>query len=234
VRADGANLQVTLDRARRELQEAEDAIVALTLRAPRGGLMVIRDHPWEARKFQAGDPAWVGMPLALIPEPSSLRVEAALADVDDGRVRLGMPARIVLDAYPSTTYSGRVTEISAVAQESARLSMRRAFRVIVALDKIEPGRMRPGLSARVLIRRDEKASALLVPRGSVILSDAKDLKMRDSRSFAVSAAQDDGMRARVRLANGEIADVVLGPCNAQECVVVDGLREGDELESRRG
>lgn len=183
-RADAANLQVTLDRARRELQEAEDAIVALTLRAPRGGLVVIRDHPWEGRKFQVGDPAWVGMPIAVIPEPSSLRVEAALADVDDGRVRVGMPARVILDAYPSTTYTGRVTEISAVAQESARASMRRAFRVIIALDKIEPGRMRPGLSARVIVRREERPNAMLIARAAV----TNDLK--------------------------------LGPCNAQECVVL--------------
>lgn len=188
VRADGANLQVSLDRARRELKEAEDAIAALTLHAPRGGLMVIRDHPWEPRKFQIGDPVWVGMPIALIPELSSLRVEAALADVDDGRVRVGMPARIVLDAYPSTTYTGRVTEISAVAQESARASMRRAFRVIVALDKIEPARMRPGLSARVIIRREERADALLVSRADLGRTSAKDLK--------------------------------IGPCNAQECVVL--------------
>jgi hypothetical protein len=186
VQADAANEQVALDRARRELQEAEDAIVALTLRAPRGGLVVIKDHPWEGRKFQVGDPAWVGFPLATIPEPSSLRVEAALADVDDGRVRVGMPARVILDAYPSTTYTGRVTEISAVAQESARASMRRAFRVIVALDTIEPGRMRPGLSARVMIRRDERPNALLISRADI--AGRKDLK--------------------------------LGPCNAQECVVL--------------
>jgi multidrug resistance efflux pump len=186
VRADTANLQVTLDRARREMKEAEDAIVALTLRAPRGGLVVIRDHPWEGRKFQVGDPAWVGMPLALIPEPSSLRIEAALADVDDGRVRVGMPARVVLDAYPSTTYTGRVTEISAVAQESARASMRRAFRVIVKLDKIDPARMRPGLSARVMIRREERPNATLISRAAI----------------------------------AGRTDLELGPCNAQECVVL--------------
>jgi multidrug efflux pump subunit AcrA (membrane-fusion protein) len=102
-----------------------------------------------------------------------------------------MPVRIVLDAYPNTTYTGRVSEISAVAQESTRASMRRAFRVLVKLDKIEPARMRPGLSARVVIRREERANALLIPRGCVILSEAKDLPPGRRGSFAVSAAQDD-------------------------------------------
>ena len=177
VRADGANQQLILDRARRELKEAEDAIAALTLRAPRAGLVVIRESPFfgEARKLQVGDATFVGNAIALIPEPSSLRVEAALADVDDGRVRVGMPARIVLDGYPSTTYTGRVSAISAVAQESARMSMRRAFRVIVALDKIEPARMRPGLSARVMIRREERPNALLVSRADI--AGHNDLKL---------------------------------------------------------
>jgi multidrug resistance efflux pump len=188
VRADTANLQLALARAQRELQEAEAAMAALTLRAPRPGLFVLRDSPFfgDGRKLQVGDTVFVGMPIALIPEPSSLRIEAALADVDDGRVRVGMPARVILDAYPSTTYTGRVKEISAVAQESAKLSLRRAFRVIVTLDKIEPARMRPGLSARVIIRREERPNALLVARADV--AGRKDLK--------------------------------LGPCNAQECVVL--------------
>lgn len=206
VRADAANLHVTLEHARRELKEADDAIEALTLRAPRAGLVVIRDIPWEGRKLQAGDGVWVGFPIALIPEPSSLRIEAALADVDDGRVRVGMPAQVILDAYPSTVYTGRITEISAVAQESARASMRRAFRVIVKLDKIEPSRMRPGLSARVVIRRDAIANALLIPRAAVDFS---------------------GKEPRARLANGGDAAVKLGPCNAQECVVLGGVGEGE-------
>lgn len=190
VSSDRANLVVTLERARRDLKEAEGAITALTLRAPRAGIVVIRENPWEGRKMQVGDAVFVGLPIALIPEPSSLRVEAALADVDDGRVNVGMPAQVVLDAYPSTTYTGRVTEISAVAQESARASMRRAFRVIVALDRIDPARMRPGLSARVTIRREVRPNAQLVSRAALLDKTAGLEKLK------------------------------LGPCNAQECVVL--------------
>jgi HlyD family secretion protein len=209
VRADRANLGVALERARRELKEAEDAITALTLRAPRSGIVVIRDLPWEGRKLQVGDGIFIGMPLAIIPEPSSLRIEAALADVDDGRVKAGMPATVILDAYPSAPYHGRVAEISAVAQESARASMRRAFRAIIALDSIDTARMRPGLSARVIIRRETRPNALLVPRAVVAFS---------------------GKQPRVRRTGGFV-DVKLGPCNAQECVVLDGLRDGDVVET---
>jgi hypothetical protein len=111
-----------------------------------------------------------------------------------------------------------VTEISAVAQESARASMRRAFRVIIALDRIEPARMRPGLSARVIIRREEKANVLLVPRGSIDFG-------RTLSAPTGGRAIDTGRGAqrapvKIRLADGKLVDVHLGPCNAQECVVL--------------
>jgi HlyD family secretion protein len=208
--ADRANLQLALQKAERELQQADKAIAALTLRAPRSGIVVIRDIPWEGRKLQEGDGVWVGFPLALIPEPTSMQVNAALADVDDRKIAVGMPASVILDAYPGLRFPARISDVSAVARESAsgRPSLRRAFRVLITLQRIDFDRMRPGLSARVTVRRDNQPNALLVSRAAL------DLKTRQPRA---------------QLARGGTVPVKLGPCNAQECVVLDGLHEGDTL-----
>ena len=85
-RSDRANLVLNLEKARRELQTAENAINALTLRAPRDGIVVLKDHPWEGRKLKEGDGVFVGLTLALIPDPASMQVTASLADVDDRKV----------------------------------------------------------------------------------------------------------------------------------------------------
>jgi multidrug resistance efflux pump len=208
VKSDRDNLLLNLQKAQRELTIADHAINELILRAPHDGIVVIRDHPWEGRRLQEGDGVFVGLALAQFPDMSSLRVEADLADVDDGRIGEGMPATVVLDAYPSMSFPGRVTSISAVAQESSRTSLRRAFRVMIALDRLDPSRMRPGLSSRVVIRSMTQPNALLVPRAALDYATTK---------------------PRVHLANGKTADVVLGACNAQECVVKSGLNEGDTL-----
>ena len=208
VGADRANLLLNLQKARRELQTAERAIEELILRAPRDGIVVLRDHPWEGRRLQEGDPVFIGLPLAQFPETSTLRAEAALPDVDDGKVAIGMPATVILDAYPSLVFDGRVSSISAVAQESGRQSLRRVFAVIVALDRIDAARMRPGLSARVVVHATARQNALLAPRAAIDFSAAK---------------------PRARLARGGTATVTLGPCNAQECVVADGVKEGEAL-----
>jgi multidrug resistance efflux pump len=206
--AERRNLVLRIDKARREIAIAEEAIAALVLRAPRAGIVVIRDHPWEGRKMQEGDPVWVGFPIAMLPDATSLRVRAALADVDDGKIAVGMPAAITLDGYPSVPYGGRIAAISAVAQESRRQSLRRQFDVMVALDRLDPERMRPGLSARIVVRRASQAQALLAPRAAIDFS---------------------GKTPRVRLTSGDLKDVKLGACNAQDCVVTSGLEEGERL-----
>ncbi|MGH9424254.1 MAG: HlyD family secretion protein, partial [Thermoanaerobaculia bacterium] len=161
VKADRDNLVLSLQKADRELAIADRAINELILRAPHDGIVVIRDHPWEGRRLQEGDSVFIGLALAQFPEMSSLQVEADLADVDDGRIGAGMPATIVLDAYPNMSFPGRVSSISAVAQESSRTSLRRAFRVIVKLEKLDADRMRPGLSSRVVVHSMSQPNALL-------------------------------------------------------------------------
>jgi multidrug resistance efflux pump len=208
VKADRDNLVLSLQKAGRELSIADRAINELILRAPHDGIVVIRDHPWEGRRLQEGDSVFIGLALAQFPEMSSLQVEGDLADVDDGRIGAGMPATIVLDAYPNMSFPGRVTSISAVAQESSRTSLRRAFRVIVKLEKLDADRMRPGLSSRVVVHTMSQQNALLAPRAAIDFSGAK---------------------PRVRLGTGKAVDVVLGACNAQECVVKSGLNEGETL-----
>ncbi len=220
--ADREVKRIELERSLREIQAAEQAIDVLTLRAPRDGIVLIAEHPWEGRKLQVGDSLWMGMPVASIPDLGSMIVEASLPDVDDGRVRVGDRVVCTLDAYPDVAFPGRVVEISPVAREGRRLSLRRFFTMKVALDKVDRARMRPGMSVRVEVRGREAPGALLVPRAAL--------------DFGREGSAD---RPRVLLADGGAAEVRLGACNAQECAVQavqavqgKGLRQGMRLRAR--
>ena len=201
------NLLLRIAQTEREIARAETGIAALVLRAPKDGIVVIRDH-WQGRKLQTGDAVFVGFPIAMLPDLSSMRLKATLADVDDGKIVSHMPVTITLDGYPGVEYTGRISSISAVAQESRRQSLRRSFDVFVALDKLDPERMRPGLSARVVVHRESNPNALLVPRAALDFS---------------------GKSPKARLASGKDVDVKLGSCNAQVCIVAGGLKEGEKL-----
>jgi hypothetical protein len=88
------------------------------------------------------------------------------------------------------------------------MSLRRQFEVLIELAKLDPDRMRPGLSARVVVRREANPNALLAPRAALELS---------------------GTTPRVRLEDGSFKDVKLGSCNSQDCVVTGGLEEGQRV-----
>jgi len=203
--------KISLEKSERNIRTAEEAIEALTLKAPRDGMMLVGEHPFEGRKLQIGDTVWSGMPVASLPELSSMIVEASLSDVDDGRIAPGSEVLCTLDAYPGTTYRGRVSDISPVARESRRSPLLRYFPVRIALERTEPARMRPGMSVRVEVLGPESRGVLLAPREAIDFS---------------------GDQPKALLAPGGAAAVKLGPCSATECVVESGAAEGTRLRRR--
>ena len=202
------NSRLALESARRAIGVARDAVRELTLTAPRDGVLIVGDHPWEGRKIQVGDSVWVGFTLATLPDLGSLEVAASLFDVDDGKVRVGQRAEVVLDSDPDTSWPASIAEVSPVAQESGPTSLRRMFRVKARLERVDPIRMRPGLSARLTVFGESRRQALLVPRGGIDFSRA-----------APAAILRDGTRAPVQL----------GPCDAEWCVEEKGPSEGTGL-----
>jgi HlyD family secretion protein len=233
--ADAGVQRIALDQARREVAAAEAAIRDLTLRAPRAGLMLVGDHPWEGRKFHEGDNVWTGTKVATLPDLSSLSVEAALSDVDDGRVTAGMAATCFLDAYPEAPLRGRIAEVSPVARESSRSALLRSFAVRVELAPLAPaqaGRLRPGMSVRVEVAAAPVRGALLVPRAALDLTPRA---LRAALLTPRAPADDAAARrptARALLAGGGAAAVRLGACDSFWCVAESGVREGQALRRR--
>lgn len=200
-------------KAERELRVAEEAVDALVLRAPKTGIVVIDEHPWEDRKYQVGDTAFPGWTILGIPDLSRLRIRASLSDVDDGRLAVGAAVRCTPDIEPDLELLGRITEITPIAREQRVFSERRGFDVVVTIDS-ELGEVLlvPGMS--VLVEAETRSDeGLLIPRAAVRFDPA-------------------GPRALRR--NGDWAEVEIGRCSARACVLVAGLAEGDRLSPIAG
>lgn len=205
--------RISLEKTRYDIRVAEQAIADLVLEAPRDGVFIIGDVLRENRKLQAGDTVWPGYVVARIPDLNEMQVVAQLSDVDDGRVRIGMAALVRLDSYPELSFAGVVRDITPVAQETSPRSLRRAFRVKVALEETDPSRMRPGMAAQVDIRTPGADEVLLVSRAALDLSVSPPVAHLD---------------------NGGSVPVKLGRCNSFECVCEDGLEEGTRLRTKTG
>ena len=203
-------------KARRELAESERSLAGMSLLAPKAGIFLVGNFwnwgPEGPRKLQPGDRVWPSNPIGKIPDPTEMEVLATLSEADHGRVTPGMNARCILDTYPDQVFQGSVEEVGSVAAEGGRnwwaSTVKPGFPVRVSLEVTDP-LMRPGLSVRVEVVRGEWADALVVPRGAVRFGE-------------------DGARAR-RAGSSEPIPVSLAGCTAVDCVVEEGLEEGDRV-----
>ena len=201
-------------KARRELETAEQGLVSMSLLAPRAGIFLVGLNlnqwgPEGPRKLQPGDNVWPGFPIGTIPDPTEMEVQATLAESDHGRIAAGMSARCILDTYPDRVFEGRVEDVGSVAAEALQnwsASTRPGFPVRVALARTDP-LMRPGLSVRIEVVRRSWGKALSIPRGAVRFE-------KDGPVVRQGAA-----RLPVRLST----------CTPTECVVEADLSEGDRV-----
>ena len=203
--------QIEFDKALRAYRAAEEQLDALTLKAPRDGVVVVGMHWEEPRKLQVGDNIWSGMTAAKLPDLSQMIVEAQLSDVDDGRVLPGMKATCIVDAYPDTPLQGVVRGVNPVADTPDRQSTRRFFGVAIALEEVDTSKLRPGLSVKVEIVTRQAEDVVVVPRAAV---------------------DPTGDQPTATLADGSEVPVEIDFCDAMGCAVSSGLSEGDRVRPR--
>ncbi len=198
--------EIKLDKADRDHKETLAALDTLTLTASRDGIVVVGDNPWEGRKLQVGDNVWPGMKVARLPDLRAMQVRALLADVDDAKLAIDTPVRCRLDAYPERELGGKVVSISPVAREMPGSPLRRAFEVLVDLDKTDGSIMRPGMSVQVEASVRHVDADVAVPRGAIVGIDEQSAVFRPG---------------------GERVAVELGACDLHSCAIVSGLAAGE-------
>jgi membrane fusion protein (multidrug efflux system) len=204
--------EIAYQKAMRSYTVAGGQLDALSLTAPRDGVVVIGEHPWEGRKLQVGDNAWPGLTVAKLPDLSRMIVEASLSDVDDGRILPGMRVTCVVDAYPDAPLQGVIRAVSPVAQEVAQqgrqMSTRRFFAVVIDLEDASASILRPGLSVKVEVVTRTSEDALVAPRAGLDLAAEPPV---------------------ARLWGGGEVEVEVDFCDAVGCAITAGLSEGDRL-----
>lgn len=187
--------QIELDKAKRAIETAEKTIKDFVLVAPKDGVVVLGDHPWEGRKFHENDQVQAGWTIVSMPDITlPMEVRSELSDVDDGRVTVGMMGQCTLDAYPADPIGCKVTDITPVARPKSEQSLRRAFSVRLSLDKSDGSRMRPGMSVKIVLPHEGQKSALLVPRGAVLDDKAVKLGACDAQHCVVESGLKEGDR----------------------------------------
>lgn len=133
----------------------------LTFRAPAGGIVLERKAV-QGMRFMPGEM------LLTIADLSNVWLIADVAEQDLGRVRVGTPARVRLDAYPGQAFEGRVTFIYPTLKAETRSAQ-------VRIELANPGgRLKPAMFAQVELPASGVGGVqLVVPNSAVIDSGAR-------------------------------------------------------------
>ena len=156
-----------VEQARAGLQEARDALSKTRLTAPMSG----RVTRLAVEEGEVAVPGTFSRETALLLTISDMSVVLAKVQVDETdvvRLALGDSVRITIDAFPDSTFTGKVSLIAnsatLTATQTAAGSSDQAvdFDVEITLDA-PPETNRPGLSSTARIITDTRKDALSVP-----------------------------------------------------------------------
>ena len=204
----------SIDEAKAGLGEAQVTLGYASIVAPFAGRVL-------ERRVDPGTLASPGMPLLVVADEGTLRVEASVEESHLDDVKVGDVANVEIQNLPAPIV-GKIGEVVPSVEVASR-----AFLVKIDLPS-DAGALRPGTFARVSFQAGSRPR-LVVPSTALTSFGALD------RVFVV-----DGGHARLRMVTRGEAQapwtVVLSGLSANEIVVADppaDLRDGTPVEVRR-
>ncbi len=200
--------RVQMDEA--ALAKAQEDLKDCRVKAPIPGRI-------SKRYIEKGDWVTSGGKLFRISDFRQIYLEAHVSDLDLAKLdvrkilKQGVEATVVVDSYPSETFTGKLTYVEPVAGQT------RLFEIRIYMDNREM-RLLEGMHGRGRIAFDRVRNKLKIPLTTLLD------EIRENYRNTVFVVDNDN-RAHVK-------KIQLGMTNRQYAEVTDGLKEGDMLVQR--
>lgn len=232
VRQDIAQEKANLESARHSLKE-------VTIVSPMAGV-VTRRNVEEGEIAIMGTLNNAGTTLLTIADLSTIETELEVDETEVTHMKLGDKAKVTLDAFPDTSFTGEVTEIgnSPIVSGASAAQQGVDFKVIVTILDTIP-KVRPGLSADAEITVAAKKDALAIPIQSLTARRRRDLKgykapadstKADTTKTGGGEKEIEGVFV-VKDGKGRFHPVKVGISSQKYFEVVSGLEAGDTIVS---
>jgi len=155
--------------SRSRLDVALASLDRTRLTAPFAG--IVAEINGEVGEFVTPSPVGIPTPPAIdLVDINCLYASAPIDEVDAPGIRVGMPARISLDAFPRRKFDGKVRRVAPYVQDVEK----QARTVDVEVDFADPEDTRgmlPGYSADIEVILDERRDVTRVPTEAILEGD---------------------------------------------------------------
>ena len=222
--------QRQVDQARAGLREARDQLAKTVLRSPMDG-QITRVAVEEGEVAVPGTFSRETGLLMTVSDLSVIQVQVQVDETDVVRLAIGDSTEVTIDAFPDTTFAGRVSKISqsAVLSQIGGSGDRAVdYDVEVTLDNPPPD-VRPDLSATAQIVTDTRDSVLSIPIIALTIREHTPISTENAPQDTTSADEET---EGVFIVTGGIAQfrpVKVGIAGEEHFEVLEGLSPGDTI-----
>lgn len=202
--------RASLAQAQAAQRRAREVQRDTTLTSPVAGHVVERNYDPGA---MPGD-----LPVVVIADLRVLKLEAGVSELEAGRLKVGMPAEVVVQARSGETYAG---ELAAIAPEVNERN--RHFRVEIRVPNAD-ALLLSGMYATARIVTERATSGVTVPREAVTTRAGKRVALvvtgETVKAVDVTEGLSNGSRVQI-LAGLKAGDIVVADARRQ---LADGTR----------
>ncbi len=170
----------SVDQATASLNDAKSALSKTTIYAPMSG-RVTRLAVEQGETAVPGTFNKDAATLLTISDMSILETRVKVDETDVARVKVGDSAQVQIDAFPDTTFIGRVTRISNSSVKSTTATTDQAVDYEVTIQLLNaPPDTRPDFSATAKVITDKRINVLSVPIIALTVRENQTLQNGDT------------------------------------------------------
>jgi multidrug efflux pump subunit AcrA (membrane-fusion protein) len=182
------------NKAKLAMDQAEDNIKKMRVTAPMDGLIAVEKNEnaaggmfWGGMtlpEYREGDQVEAGSSIAKVIDPSAMELSAQVGELEHNNVRPGQSVDIQLDPLPGEVFHGTVKSTGGISSRHFwEANTGAKFELTIALTGHDE-RLRPGVTAHIVIHGDPRKNVLYIPRQALFMKDNQRVVfLRNGSSF---------------------------------------------------
>jgi HlyD family secretion protein len=164
---------------------------------------------------------------------TKMQIETSVDEADIGRVSMGQEVVFTVDAYPSLTFSGSVSQVRI---EPIMVENVTTYITVVSVENPKT-KLKPGMTANVTVITDRRPQALKVPTAALRFSPSDHPSVGSITGEAVWIVQEGRLRPVViksGISDGRYVEVTSGELKEGDLIAVEEARSTKSTSSRSG
>jgi HlyD family secretion protein len=182
------------NKAQLAMDQAQQNIKKMHVTAPMDGMIALEKNEnasggfffggMTLPEYREGDQVEAGRTVGQVIDPKEMELGAKVGELERNNIKEGQSVEIKLDALPGSIFQGTVKTLGGMnSRRFWEVDSSAKFDVTIALLS-KDARMRPGLTAQVVIHGDPHKDVLYLPRQALCLKESKRVVyVKDGNSF---------------------------------------------------